>query len=184
MLRVEPADAQVEGVVAGRPSKVRVRVTNDSGLVVEGTVRAQNPARWQIKPDTLRLRPGQAQALDLTLRVGNLPPSIKKRAFETTGQKDAFHIKSPHCDQRFHVTFYMGANKPPQVAAPPARPRPPSRRAWRRPGGRRPRRRIKCVGVQGLRHRGPGLAHAAGDGLRARAPGRSPLQFWRLCRFV
>ena len=146
MLRVEPADAQVEGVVAGRPSKVRVRVTNDSGLVVEGTVRAQNPARWQIKPDTLRLRPGQAQALDLTLRVGNLPPSIKKRAFETTGQKDAFHIKSPHCDQRFHVTFYMGANKPPQVAAPPApSPVPAGMAETRRapasaPAGKRPLR--------------------------------------------
>lgn len=65
-------------------------ITNTSAAAVEAEIRPGSSDRYSVTPSSLRLRPGEAQQVVVTLRV--LRYAKLAKAVEQ-GQRDPFHIK-------------------------------------------------------------------------------------------
>ena len=68
----------------------QVTAINKSQATLECTVRPGSSERWQVTPGTFKLRPGQAVALRVQLKL--LRFAATKKA-EEAGQRDVFHVK-------------------------------------------------------------------------------------------
>jgi hypothetical protein len=68
-----------------------IRVTNATKAPVEGELRAASSDRYSISPPSFRIKPGEAVAVSIALKVE--PKFAARRKAIETGQRDAFFIK-------------------------------------------------------------------------------------------
>lgn len=67
-----------------------IKVTNNLGATVEGTLRPGASERYSISPSSIVLKPGKSIDIDVHLKV--LKFAQRKKA-EQQGIRDIFHIK-------------------------------------------------------------------------------------------
>ncbi|KAG2494916.1 hypothetical protein HYH03_006851 [Edaphochlamys debaryana] len=123
---LEPEELQYRDVKLSQVYAQTVQVTNTLRGPVELTIRPGSTDRYTVVPSTLRLRGGESGVLEVRLRV--LRFAQRQKAVEQ-GQRDVFHVKGSHFDQKFYATFWLapepeGAGKARPAAGAAVRPRP------------------------------------------------------------
>ncbi|KAG2447331.1 hypothetical protein HYH02_007660 [Chlamydomonas schloesseri] len=119
-VQLDPEELVFRDVKLSQVYTQTLRVTNTLRGPVELTIKPGSSERYTVVPSTIRLRAEETAAVEVRLRV--LRFAQRQKAVEQ-GQRDAFHIKGSHFDQRFYCTFYMvpeGAEQPAGARTRPA----------------------------------------------------------------
>ncbi|GFR47836.1 hypothetical protein Agub_g9614, partial [Astrephomene gubernaculifera] len=114
-VNLEPEEIYFRDVRLSQVYVQTLRVTNTLRGPIELTIKPGSSERYTVAPSSLRLRGGETGSVEVRLRV--LRFAQKQKAVEQ-GQRDVFHVKGSHFDQKFYATFWLAPD-----AEQPGRPK-------------------------------------------------------------